>query len=117
MERPAALQEAIFQRLFEQAEIAKFNKNELYDYRESQKEYWDWNAVTETAERKGIVKGIAKGRAEGLAEGLAEGEKKGRAEGMKEATITNALNLKKNGVPIEIIANSLGLSIEEIQEL
>lgn len=117
MERPAALQEAIFQRLFKQAEIAKFNKNELYDYRESQKEYWDWNAVTETAERKGIVKGIAKGRAEGLAEGLAEGEKKGRAEGMKEATITNALNLKKNGVPIEIIANSLGLSIEEVQEL
>ena len=117
IERPAALQEAIFQRLFEQAEIAKFNKNELYDYRESQKEYWDWNAVTETAERKGIVKGIAKGRAEGLAEGLAEGEKKGRAEGMKEATIANALNLKKNGVPIEIIANSLGLNIEEVQEL
>ena len=112
-ERPKALQEKVFTKLFEQAEIAKFNKNELYDYRESQKEYWDWNAVTETAERKGIVKGIAKGRAEGLA----EGEKKGRAEGMKEATIANALNLKKNGVPIEIIANSLGLSIEEVQEL
>ena len=93
MERPAALQEAIFQRLFEQAEIAKFNKNELYDYRESQKEYWDWNAVTETAERKGIAKG------------------------RQEATLANAISLKQNGVPNEIIAKSLGLSIEEIEAL
>ena len=31
-------QEAIFERLFEQAEIAAFNKKELHDYRESQKE-------------------------------------------------------------------------------
>ena len=29
MERPAALQDAIFQRFFEQAEIAKFNSNDL----------------------------------------------------------------------------------------
>lgn len=32
MERPAALQDAIFQRFFEQAEIAKFNSNDLRSY-------------------------------------------------------------------------------------
>lgn len=53
MERPVALQEAVFKRLFEQAEIAAFNKEELHDYRESQKDFWDLNSVLETAERKG----------------------------------------------------------------
>lgn len=52
MERPAALQEAVFSRFFEQAEIAKFTSDELRDYRESQKDFWDLFAVTETAERK-----------------------------------------------------------------
>ena len=37
----------------EQAEIAAFNKEELHDYRESQKDFWDLNSVLETAERKG----------------------------------------------------------------
>ena len=53
MERPVALQEAVFKRLFEQAEIAAFNKEELHDYRESQKDFWDLNSVLETAEKKG----------------------------------------------------------------
>lgn len=56
MERPAALQDAIFQRFFEQAEIAKFNSNDLRSYRESQKDFWDMCAVTETAEKKDALK-------------------------------------------------------------
>ena len=50
-------QEAIFERLFEQAEIAAFNKKELHDYRESQKDFWDLNSVIETAEKKGRAEG------------------------------------------------------------
>ena len=96
-ERPAALQEAVFQRLFEQAEIAKFNQQELYDYRESQKNFWDWNAVTETAEKKG------------RAEGLVEGEKKGRYE--------VARNLIAMHLPINSIIQATGLSKEEITSL
>ena len=46
-----------------------------------------------------------------------KGIEKGRAEGRKEATLANALSLKKNGVPVEIIANSLGLAIEDVQKL
>ena len=56
MERPVVLQEAVFKRLFEQAEIAAFTKEELHDYRESQKDLWDLNSVLETAENKGIKK-------------------------------------------------------------
>ena len=32
-----------------------FNKKELHDYRESQKDFWDLNSVIETAERKGFT--------------------------------------------------------------
>ncbi len=46
---------------------------------------------------------------EGLAEGLAEG----RAEGIKET----AKRFKENGVDIEIISKSTGLTTEEINEL
>jgi hypothetical protein len=41
-----------------------------------------------------------------------EGIVKGRAEGKAEATLGNARNLKKNGIPDEIIAKSLGLPPE-----
>ena len=52
IERPAALQEAVFSRFFDQAEIARFTPDELREYRESQKDFWDLFAITETAERK-----------------------------------------------------------------
>ena len=39
MERPTALQERVFNRLFEAAEIAQFSKENLYAYEESLKVY------------------------------------------------------------------------------
>ena len=42
MERPPALQERIFTRLFEAAEIAKFTKEEYDSYEDSLKVYRDW---------------------------------------------------------------------------
>ena len=41
----------------------------------------------------------------------------GRAEGRAEERIENARNLKANGVPVELIAKSLNISIEEINKL
>ena len=41
LERPAALQERVFTRLFEAAEIAKFSKRELCEYEDSLKTYRD----------------------------------------------------------------------------
>ena len=58
-----------------------------------------------------------KGRAEGRTEGLAEGMEKGEAKGRVENRLKNARNLKKNGVPIDVIAISLGLTEEETTQL
>ena len=52
-ERPAELREAIFNRLFEQAEIAKYTPVERQDYEESLKNFRDWYSCLVTAERKG----------------------------------------------------------------
>ena len=60
-----------------------------------------------------ILEAEIKGRKEGEAKGRAEGEAKGRAE----ERLSNARNLKENGVPMNLIAKSLGLTPEEMAEL
>ena len=109
MERPTALQERVFNRLFEAAEIAQFTKESLYAYEESLKIYRDWNNVIDTA----TLKGRAEGRVEGIAEGIAEGEAKGRKEEAKAI----ALNLKNAGLSLAQIASATGLSTDEIDSL
>ena len=117
MERPAALQERVFNRLFEQAEIARFSKDELFDYEESLKVYRDLFNVVNSAEQKGIKKGFVKGKAEGRAEGLEEGIAKGKAEGREEEKVEVAKNLLALGTDINIVHQVTGLSLEEISKL
>ena len=112
MERPAVLQEAVFQRLFEQAEIAQFNREELKSYLESQKDFWDLFAVTETAEKKGRAEGMA----EGIAKGMAKGMAKGRAEGEVLAQKRLFRNMYCNGFSVEQIAQMTSTSLEEVEE-
>ncbi|MBR6980856.1 MAG: Rpn family recombination-promoting nuclease/putative transposase [Prevotella sp.] len=109
MERPAALQERVFNRLFEQAEIARFSKNELFDYEESLKVYRDLFNVVNTAEGKGYTKG----KAEGLEEGIA----KGKAEGREEEKVEVAKKLLALGTDINIVRQATGLSIDDINNL
>ena len=49
LERPAALQERVFEKLFKQAEIAKFSPEERQDYEESVKIYRDLKNSLDTA--------------------------------------------------------------------
>ncbi|WP_285815206.1 Rpn family recombination-promoting nuclease/putative transposase [Phocaeicola sartorii] len=101
LERPRALQERVFNRLFEAAEIAKFSRKELSEYWESLKNFRDWYSVMKTQLKKGRE----------------EGRKEGRKEGREEERMRNARNLKELGVSSEIIAQATGLSEEEIKAL
>ena len=109
LERPRALYEKVFQRLFEAAEIAKFDRRERYEYEESLKAYRDWFSVMETAELRGEERGHAKG--------LKEGHAKGLEEGTHKANVATALRLKQMGLSVEDIQKATGLSEEEIREL
>ena len=59
-ERPKALQERVFEKLFKQAEIAKYDDIERRQYEASLKEYWDYTSTMDTAHDKGVVEGIRK---------------------------------------------------------
>ena len=102
---PFEAQHKIFKRLAEIADSKTLTKEEQEKYDNSMMVMWDNYAVYKHAEEKGIIKGEAKGRAEGRAEG--------RVEEKKEI----ALNLLAYNTPIDIIAKSTGLSIEEIKKL
>lgn len=105
LERPQALQERIFKRLFDQAEIAQFSPAERREYAESVKDYWDYYSTMKTAHKKG------------KAEGLAEGEAKGRAEGEHKMAIETARKMKADGIPADVITKYTDLSVEEIEAL
>lgn len=89
LKRPAALQERIFEKLFRQAEIAKFTPQELHEYEESVKIYRDLKNTIDTAERKG----------------------------RRKESVEIAKNFKAMGLSNEQIAKGTGLSPEEIEKL
>ena len=113
MARPAALQERIFTRLFEQAEIARYTPEERQDYEDSLKVYRDMKNVLDTAE----LRGLEKGRKEGREEGRKEGRKEGIEQGTIEERRKNAKAMKALGLPLETIAKVTGMSVDDIAEL
>jgi len=104
-DRPAKLQESVFTRLFEQAEIVSFDDEEYSEYERSLKTYRDLKNSFDTVREKGRE------------ERRKEGREEGRREGGKEEKITIAEKLKRQHVPPEIISRSTGLGIEGIEKL
>lgn len=100
-DRPRALQERVFQRLFEAAEIARFNPEERQLYEENLKVYRDLKNVVDTA------------KDEGKAEGRAEGHAEGRAEKAKEVV----LSAYTAGLDLTLIAQISELSAEEVRAI
>ena len=109
MERPKALQERVFTKLFEAAEIAKFTKTEYDNYEESLKVYRDWKNMIVTEKKISWEEGHEIGKEEGREEGIEEGK--------KQNAIEMAKILKEEGVAINIIVKSSGLTEEEINAL
>ena len=98
---PFEAQHKIFKRLAEIADSKTLTKEEQEKYDNSMMVMWDNYAVYKHAEEKGMKKGIEKG--------IEKGEKKRNKE--------IALNLLTYNTPIDVIAKSTGLSIEEIKNL
>ena len=117
LERPKALQERIFTRLFEQAEIARFTAQERCEYGESIKNYWDFYSTMKTALDKGYADGREDGYADGREDGYADGREEGRAAGRAEGILNVARNLKQMGLPEDDISAATGLTAEEIVNL
>ena len=101
LDRPEALQERIFRKLFEAAQIAAMPHEEQVLYRD--------NMMTENDYRNCIDFAREEGIAEGHASGFAEGEAKG--------IVTVAKSMKAMNLPMETIMQVTGLSQKEVEEL
>ena len=88
-DRPAALRDKVFDRLFQVAEIAKFTPTELREYEDSLKAYRDLKNSLDTAEEKGEAK-------------------------EKKSTIKRLL---ASGISVDIIAIATGLTHDEVKVL
>ena len=62
-----------FDRLFEEAEIAKFTPQEMREYETSKMAYRDIKNSVDTAKREGIAEGMEKGMELGMAKGMEKG--------------------------------------------
>ena len=89
LERPAALQDRVFKKLFEQAEIASYSESERRQYEESKKVFWDNYSVIKTAVRKGV----------------------------KQEKIDTIHRLHAMGLTIEQIAQGSDMNVEDVKKL
>jgi predicted transposase/invertase (TIGR01784 family) len=99
---PAKLTEKIFKRLFDVAEIAKFNREQLMQYEDSLKYYRDLKNSFDTAREDGREEGWQEGRKEGLKEGLEQGK------------LITAKAMLEKGIDIKEIIEITGLTEEMI---
>ena len=99
--QPKHLQSKVFNRLFAEAEMAKFTKQELKEYEDSLKAYRDIKNSLDTAKEEG--------RIEGREEGLAEGE---RNKALEIAKV-----MKSKGFSADNIAQITGLAAKDIENL
>ncbi len=86
---PEKLKERVFERVFEVAEIANFSHEEYLSYEDSLKYYRDLKNSLDTA----------------------------KEEGKEEKATEIAKKMLENGISIEIISKSTGLSIAEIEKI
>jgi predicted transposase/invertase (TIGR01784 family) len=88
-EVPPKLQEKVFKKLFQVAEIAGFDKNQLQSYRDSEKNYLDFTASLKTSYR----------------------------EGKEEREIEIAKNMIAEGFDNQVISKLTGLTHAQIDQL
>ena len=83
------LTDKVFDRLFEEAEIAKFTPQEMREYETSKMAYRDIKNSVGTAKREGIAEGMEKG----MKQRSLEIARKMLAKGMDEASIMDMTGL------------------------
>ena len=89
----------------EKLQLSQMSKDEQAAYRR----YLDDRVI--------LADQIFTAKGEGRLEGREEGRLEGREEGRAEERLKNARSLKANGIPMDVIAKSLGLTTEEIEQV
>ena len=112
-QRPKELCDKVFDRLFEEAEIAKFTPQEMREYETSKMAYRDIKNSVDTAKREGIAEGMEKGMKQGMEKGI----KQGMEKGMNLRSLEIARKMLAKGIDEVSIMDMTGLTAEEIKLL
>jgi len=108
-ERPAALHESVFVRLFDQLEIAKLTPQEMNYYQGSLKHFRDYNNCFNTAKIEGFTEGMKK-----VIEYIKEN---GTKEELEKFRFEKALALIKLGETLDAIIKASGMPEDEVDKL
>ncbi|WP_341822461.1 Rpn family recombination-promoting nuclease/putative transposase [Wolbachia endosymbiont (group A) of Clivina fossor] len=99
----------IIKRAYEELNRFNWSEKEFIAYEQEIKRIRDEQAV--------LAQKLDDAKQEGRQEGIQIGHEKGRKEGEKQAKIAVAKNLLKAGVSIDIIAQTTGLTVNEVKDL
>jgi len=112
---PEALQEVIFERLFEVSEIANFSAQEQEAYENSVKHYRDLQNVVDTARQEGIEEGIAKG----IEESRQQGRQEERLQNIERqrSLLLKLLSRKLGDIPDSLQIQIAQLSLTSLEAL
>ena len=106
-----------FDRLFEEAEIAKFTPQEMREYEASKKAYRDIKNSIDTAKQEGLAEGLEIGMAKGMKQGMEKGMKQGMEKGMNLRSLEIARKMLAKGMDEASVMDMTGLTAEEIKLL
>ena len=98
-----------FDRLFEEAEIAKFTPQEMREHEASKKAYRDIKNSIDTAKQEGL--------AEGIEIGMEKGIKQGMEKDMNLRSLEIARKMLAKGMDEASVMDMTGLTAEEIKLL
>ena len=112
-QRPKELCDKVFDRLFEEAEIAKFSPLEMREYEASKKAYRDIKNSVDTAKRQGIAEGMK----QGMEKCMKQGMEKGMKQGMEQRSLEIARKMLAKGMDAASVMEITGLSAEQMQQL
>ena len=116
-QRPKELCDKVFDRLFEEAEIAKFSPLEMREYEASKKAYRDIKNSVDTAKREGIAEGMKQGMEKSMKQGIEKGMKQGLEKGLEQRSLEIARKMLAKGMDAASVMEITGLSAEQMQHL
>ena len=105
VEKPELWDDPYFDEFMEESTFASMTFEEQEQYIASMKQKWDYKNTMDFAEQRGRKEGLEQGLAQGLEQGLTQGKEQ------------MARKLKELGVDIAAIAQSSGLTEEQVRAL
>ena len=93
------------------------NRVEKYNTAEWRRKLMTLGELMERNHEKGYEEGLRQGRESGLREGRESGLREGHESGIKEGRRETAIEMKRDGVPVERIIKYTGLTEAEIRDL